>query len=52
MKDQQQLTPLEKAYLLLRWVEDNGRIPKQSEVYQGVKIGSFWRTEKKKLDKR
>ena len=41
-----------KAYLLLRWVEDNGRSPKQSEVYQGVKIGSFWRTEKKKLDKR
>ena len=41
-KTKKQLNAEEKAYLLLKFVEEFGRLPKQGEIYEGVKIGHFW----------
>ena len=41
-KDQEKLTPEDKARLLLEFVEIKERLPKQKEEYQGVKLGGFW----------
>ena len=36
------LTPEQKSYLLIKFIDEYTRIPKQKEEYGGVKIGSFW----------
>ena len=36
------LTPEEKAKRLLLFVEKEGRVPKQSEIIDGIKFGSYW----------
>jgi ribosomal protein L22 len=46
-----QYTPLEKAIILLEYVEENKCCPSSKEIYKNQKIGSFWNSIKHSCNK-
>jgi hypothetical protein len=50
-KSTRQYTALEKSELLLEFVEKFSRVPRQSEIYESVKIGVFWNSVKQGIHK-
>ena len=45
-KGEEELTPEQKADLLIEFVEKYKRVPKKTKEYKDFKIGSFWGTVK------
>jgi hypothetical protein len=41
-KGKEIITPDQKSFMLLEFVNENNRIPKCEEIYKGVKLGQFW----------